>query len=68
MSDRAEFWIKGRKRLAEPFQYSACGLNNIFLLNGVTIEDTSYGPMVNIEKLNGLITRLASISSRNPNR
>jgi putative transcriptional regulator len=54
MSERAEFWIKGRKRLAEPFLYSACGLNYIFLLNGVTIEDTSYGPMVNIENLNGL--------------
>jgi DNA-binding transcriptional regulator YiaG len=54
MTKRAEFWIQGRERLAEPFQYSASGLNNIFLLSGVTIEKTSYGPIVEIENLNGL--------------
>jgi transcriptional regulator with XRE-family HTH domain len=54
MSKRTEFWMKGRKRLAEPFLYSACALDNIYLLNGVTIENTSYGPMVNIENLNEL--------------
>lgn len=54
MTERAEFWIKGRERLAEPYQYSASGLNNIFLLNGLTIETSSYGPIVNIENLNGL--------------
>src|SRR5258708_22045040 len=54
MTERAEFWIKGREQLAEPYQYSASGLNNVFLLNGVTIENTTYGPMVNIENLNGL--------------
>jgi DNA-binding transcriptional regulator YiaG len=54
MSERAEFWIKGREWLAEPFKYSASGLNNVFLLNGVTLERTPYGEMVNIENLNGL--------------
>jgi putative transcriptional regulator len=54
MSEKAEFWIKGRERLAEPFRYSASGLNDLFLLNGVTIESTSYGPIVNIDDLSGL--------------
>jgi DNA-binding transcriptional regulator YiaG len=54
MSERAEFWIKGRERLADPFHYSASGLSNIYLLNGVTIENSSYGPIVRIENLNGL--------------
>jgi putative transcriptional regulator len=54
MTKRAEFWIKGRERLATPYQYCASGLDNIFLLNGVTIEKTSYGPIVEIENLNGL--------------
>lgn len=54
MTERAEFWIKGRERLAKPYHYSASGLTNIFLLNGVTIERSSYGPIVNIENLNGL--------------
>jgi DNA-binding transcriptional regulator YiaG len=54
MTKRAEFLIRGRWRLAEPFHYTASGLHNIFLLNGVTIEDTSYGPMVEIKNLNGL--------------
>ena len=54
MTKRAEFLIKGRWRLAEPFHYTASGLDNIFLLNGVTIKKTSYGPMVEIDNLNGL--------------
>jgi DNA-binding transcriptional regulator YiaG len=54
MSKRAEFCIRGRNLLAEPFKYSASGLPNIYLLNGVTIEDSSYGPIVTIENLNGL--------------
>jgi hypothetical protein len=39
MTKRAEFLIKGRWRLAEPFHYTASGLNNVFLLNGFTIKD-----------------------------
>jgi putative transcriptional regulator len=54
MTKRAEFWINGRDLLAEPYHYRASGLDNIFLLNGVTTQNTSYGPMVTIEKLNGL--------------
>jgi DNA-binding transcriptional regulator YiaG len=54
MSERAEFFIEGRKLLAKPYRYVASGLNNIFLLNGVTEKATDYGPMVHIENINGL--------------
>jgi len=54
MSERAEFWIKGKDLLAEPFHYQASGLSNIFLLNGVVTEHTPYGPMVTIDNLTGL--------------
>jgi putative transcriptional regulator len=54
MSKRAEFLLRGRPQLAEPYKYSASGLDNIYLLSGVTIEGSSYGPMVTIENLNGL--------------
>ncbi len=54
MSERAEFFIKGREKRAEPYHYLASGLDNVFLLNGVTIKDTSYGEVVTIDNLNGL--------------
>ncbi len=54
MSERTGFFIKGREFLAEPYHYVASGLNNIFLLNGVSETMTDYGPMVHIENINGL--------------
>lgn len=54
MSERAEFFIKGREMLAEPYHYLASGLDNIFLLNGVTEKATDYGQMLHIEDINGL--------------
>ena len=54
MSERAEFLMKGQALLATPFHYTASGLDNVYLLNGVVIDDTSYGSMVNIKNLNGL--------------
>jgi DNA-binding transcriptional regulator YiaG len=54
MSEPVSFYIKRKRRLAEPFHYTAIGLDNIYLLNGVAVEETAYGPMVNIENINGL--------------
>jgi DNA-binding transcriptional regulator YiaG len=54
MSKRAEFFIEGEKLLAKPYRYLASGLDNIFLLNGVTENKTDYGPMIHIENVNGL--------------
>lgn len=54
MSKRADFFIEGREKLAKPYRYLVSGLDNIFLLNGVTEKVTDYGPMVHIENINGL--------------
>jgi DNA-binding transcriptional regulator YiaG len=54
MSERAEFHLHGRELLAEPFHYTASGLNNIYLMNGVVVETTPYGDEVTIENLKGL--------------
>ncbi len=54
MTQRAEFCIKGAELLAEPYHYVASGLPNIYLLNGVSHDDTPYGEMVTIKNLNGL--------------
>jgi hypothetical protein len=54
MSERVEFFLKGPELLADPYHYVASGLDNIYLLNGVTTQATAYGPMITIENLNGL--------------
>jgi len=54
MKQRAEFCIKDADLLAEPYHYVASGLDNIYLLNGVSHDDTPYGRMVTIKNLNGL--------------
>jgi hypothetical protein len=51
MSERAEFFLKGQGQElpAEPYRYRASGLDDIYLLNGVPVEETPYGPMVTIK-------------------
>ena len=53
-SERAEFFIKEEELLATPYHYAESGLDNIFLLNGVSERQTDYGLMVHIEDINGL--------------
>jgi putative transcriptional regulator len=54
VSKRAEFYIKGQGMLAEPYRYRACGLDYVYLLNGVTQRHTAYGAMVSIENVHAL--------------
>jgi putative transcriptional regulator len=54
MSKRAEFFIRGQDLLAEPYRYRASGLDYVFLLNGVTVQDTPYGAMVTIDNVHAL--------------
>jgi len=54
MSQRAEFCIKGQDFLAVPYHYKASGLDCVFLLNGVTTQETPYGSMVTIKNVHGL--------------
>ncbi|MGH6816533.1 MAG: helix-turn-helix domain-containing protein [Hyphomicrobiaceae bacterium] len=56
MTDRREFYIKGRKRLPEPYHFKAVGLPDVYLLNGVTFEDDpDHGPLMTIVKMRGLL-------------
>lgn len=55
METPEHFFIKGRELLAEPYHFKAVGLPNIYLQNGVTIEnDEGYGEIVTIENIDGL--------------
>src|SRR5258708_2497948 len=54
MSEQTDFYMEGREFVAEPYHYVESGLDDIFLLNGVSETMTDYGPMVHIENINGL--------------
>jgi len=54
MTARAEFFIEGQELLPTPYHYTASGLDNVFLLNGVSERATDYGPMVHVENINAL--------------
>lgn len=52
----------------EPLHYVACGLDNIWLLNGFVVSDTRYGPGVAVEDADGLHRALAHtlVSDKQP--
>lgn len=55
MSKRMEFYIKDRPLLAKPYHLSDIGLPNVYLLNGVDIEqDPDYGKLVTIADIHNL--------------
>jgi DNA-binding transcriptional regulator YiaG len=55
MKEKAKFYIENRPFLPEPFHLKVVGLPNIYLLNGVTIEnDPNYGELVTVENMDGL--------------
>jgi len=43
------FRLKDREMSAEPFHYKMCGLDDIYLLNGFKLHETSYGRGVSVE-------------------
>ncbi len=54
--DSLVFYVEGEPRLKEPYHFKSVGLPNVYLLNGVTIEnDPSYGRLVSIDNLEGLL-------------
>ena len=54
MKARAEFSVPEEDLLAKPYRYQACGLDYIFLFNGVTLRETPHGLMVTIKNVHGL--------------
>jgi DNA-binding transcriptional regulator YiaG len=60
MTARYQFALKGRRHLAEPYHFTASGLPNVYLRNGVRIErDADYGELVTIDHLPDLIMAIA---------
>lgn len=49
----------------EPYHYTMCGLDDVYLLNGVTEESTPYGPAVSIQDIDGLHRAIAQHLARN---
>ncbi|MEM8794080.1 MAG: helix-turn-helix domain-containing protein [Pseudomonadota bacterium] len=49
-----EFAIDSEEIASEPFHYRACGLDDVYLLNGFTLEETDYGAGFSIHNVDGL--------------
>lgn len=44
---------------AEPLHYKQCGLDDVYLLNGYTVHETTYGKGVSVEDVDGLHRAIA---------
>lgn len=51
---RHDFRIDGRECEPEPLHYTACGLDDVYLLNGFTVEETDYGRGIAVDDVAGL--------------
>lgn len=54
MTNAKRFMISDQEEAREPHQYRACGLDDVYLLNGFTIEDTDYGRGVSVQNVDDL--------------
>jgi DNA-binding transcriptional regulator YiaG len=55
MSDEeARFYIDGQEIMAEPYLYKACGLDDIYLLNGVEKHESAYGRGISVHNAKAL--------------
>jgi hypothetical protein len=69
MPPHYDFTLKGRRHLAEPYHFTASGLPNVYLHNGVRIErDPDYGELVTVDHLPDLIMAIAFTLVAKPER
>ena len=54
MSKGKQFGIADQDLAAKPFHYKACGLDDVYLLNGFERRETDYGPAVSIAEIDDL--------------
>lgn len=54
MPNDKKYFIKCNSDLSDALHYKACGLDDVYLLNGYTVEETEYGKMTFIEDLEEL--------------
>jgi DNA-binding transcriptional regulator YiaG len=69
MNQRHEFALTGRRRQPKPYHFKECGLPNVYLLNGVKIEnDPDHGTLVTIDNLPELFMAIAFKLVAKPDR
>jgi putative transcriptional regulator len=54
MNPEAQAWRYAGEAPKEPFHYTGCGLDDVYLLSGYEVEETPYGETVTIKNLDGL--------------
>lgn len=60
MSERYEFYLRGKAELAKPYHFKGSGLPNVYLHSGVEVtDDPDYGRLVKIQKLPALFIAIA---------
>lgn len=59
MKSVRKFVVDGQDIVREPYHYRASGLENVYLLNGFSIEETGYGRGVAIQNIEGLHRAIA---------
>jgi len=53
------FALSGKAKAHKPYHYTQCGLDDVFLLNGVSEHDTLYGSGVSVYNVEGLHKAIA---------
>lgn len=56
---RRAFARSGQPEASQPLHYRQCGLDDVYLINGYTIHETSYGGGVSVENVDGLHQAIA---------
>lgn len=54
MTEAQVFYMDGDPRDPEPLHYTACGLDDVYLLNGFRREETPYGDTITVHNVDGL--------------
>ena len=54
MTDNHKFGLDGEAHSPEPLHYTQCGLDDVFLVNGFSREETDYGPATSIHNVDRL--------------
>ena len=54
MTDERRFGLDGEEHSPEPLHYTQCGLDDVYLVNGFSREETDYGPATSIHNVDGL--------------
>lgn len=54
MTSAKRFKLHNQTTVREPYHYKACGLDDVYLLNGFTIEETDYGRGVSVHNVEDL--------------